>query len=346
MQRYLVGDLAAVGLEGSGPGSEDIMRWVSELASTRADGAIDIMWRPSHRAHAPSERRRQQEGSPPAVRTGDGSWECWGRGNHFLLMLQEVLLARGASLVHACAIEFSGRGVLLVARSGGGKTVAALSAVRDERVRLLSDDLVVMESNGKITAFPTQIAVRPPHRALLPPEVATRIPGTSGLAGVVRRVLPLPAARRIARSVRNRLVRSEGPLGGWARQVKSDYTAVPTRTLIPGDRLVAGAEIAVCILLEIGARDAATEVATEDAVNAILDETYTNEGLDAALERYASHGHIDLDQHRQRLSTVVLGFLEATSDVVRIEIEQTDDLDAAQRSLLGQIGAIVARGTG
>lgn len=59
-------------------------------------------------------------------------------------LLRELLLAQGRLLIHGASVATpGGRGLILVAISGGGKTTTALSVVR-QGGRLLADDLTVL----------------------------------------------------------------------------------------------------------------------------------------------------------------------------------------------------------
>lgn len=79
----------------------------------------------------------------------------------FLLPLSELLSSRGLYTIHAAALERNGRGVLIPADSGGGKTTCCVSLMR-AGYRCLSDDKPFLRDNGHgitLLAFPEKIDV-------------------------------------------------------------------------------------------------------------------------------------------------------------------------------------------
>jgi hypothetical protein len=64
---------------------------------------------------------------------------------------------RGLHRLHAAALSWDHQALLLVLPSGGGKTTFALSAIENTGLRLLSDDMPVIDAKGHILAFPNRI---------------------------------------------------------------------------------------------------------------------------------------------------------------------------------------------
>jgi hypothetical protein len=88
---------------------------------------------------------------------------------HFLLSrIGEHLEARGLTRLHALALSGRQGGVAVMLPSGGGKSTLALRALRDERVRLLSEDSPLIDRRGMAHPFPLRIAVNPTDAATLP----------------------------------------------------------------------------------------------------------------------------------------------------------------------------------
>ncbi len=92
--------------------------------------------------------------------------ELWGEDPdllHELLYLMvharvgALLDARGLHRVHALGLEVGGRAQLLLLPSGGGKTTLALAALSLPGVRLLSDDLVLVDRRGTVRPFPLRL---------------------------------------------------------------------------------------------------------------------------------------------------------------------------------------------
>ncbi|MDO5673546.1 MAG: hypothetical protein Q4G66_01315 [bacterium] len=90
-------------------------------------------------------------------------------------ILREFFAVQAKALVHAAGLQSpSGRGILLMAESGGGKTTSALSLVR-AGARLLADDLVALIQKGDqvyMEGIPEALNLTPQTIAFFP-ELAT-----------------------------------------------------------------------------------------------------------------------------------------------------------------------------
>jgi hypothetical protein len=88
----------------------------------------------------------------------------------FLLALSEMLRARGSFLIHSAAVMGNGKGVLIPALSGGGKTTLCLSLLRGG-FKYLSDDrpfLRRVDGGFEILSFPEEIDVTDKTISLFP----------------------------------------------------------------------------------------------------------------------------------------------------------------------------------
>lgn len=63
----------------------------------------------------------------------------------------------GLHRLHAAALSWDHQALLLILPSGGGKTTFALSALENSGLRLLSDDMPVIDRRGHVLAFPNRI---------------------------------------------------------------------------------------------------------------------------------------------------------------------------------------------
>jgi len=96
------------------------------------------------------------------------------RTSFFHFALSELLKRRGLFTVHATALEYRGRGVLIPGYSGQGKTTAFLSLLRSG-FRYLSDDYPLLRDLGshlELLAFPMKIDVTD-HSVEFFPELRT-----------------------------------------------------------------------------------------------------------------------------------------------------------------------------
>ena len=82
----------------------------------------------------------------------------------FLTVLSRVgehLDAVGLHRVHALGLQAQGAAALVLLPMGGGKTTLTLRLLREEGVRLLSEDSPLINRRGEVLPFPLRIGVRP-----------------------------------------------------------------------------------------------------------------------------------------------------------------------------------------
>lgn len=72
---------------------------------------------------------------------------------------QLALLARGQSYFHASSMERNGRGLAVIGWGGVGKTTAALKLILEDGWKYLSDDLGVIDRNGKLYRSPKRMQI-------------------------------------------------------------------------------------------------------------------------------------------------------------------------------------------
>ena len=89
---------------------------------------------------------------------------------HLLLAsIGEHLDSIGLPRLHALAVSRNGRALALLLPAGGGKTQLALQALADDDVRLVADDMPLLDASGQIRAFPVVgISVNPTDAHKLP----------------------------------------------------------------------------------------------------------------------------------------------------------------------------------
>lgn len=62
--------------------------------------------------------------------------------------------------IHGMGFTFRGKGAILLAPSGGGKSTLALELIKRKEFGLLSDDTPILTKQGKMKAFPQRIATK------------------------------------------------------------------------------------------------------------------------------------------------------------------------------------------
>jgi len=74
-------------------------------------------------------------------------------------LLRFAFVERGYMLLHSASMEIEGRGVLLSARTDTGKTGTVLKLVRTAGGRFLSDDMTIIDSEGRARNFPKPLTI-------------------------------------------------------------------------------------------------------------------------------------------------------------------------------------------
>jgi hypothetical protein len=77
----------------------------------------------------------------------------------------QLLEERGLVRIHCLGVELGGRAALVLTPSGGGKSRLALAALQSTRLRLLGDDMVVLDASGRAHPFHTPLGVSDPALA-------------------------------------------------------------------------------------------------------------------------------------------------------------------------------------
>lgn len=94
---------------------------------------------------------------------------------YLLSRIGEHLDARGLPRLHALAVAGAQGAVAVMLPSGGGKSTLALRALRDQRVRILSEDTPLLDRRGMLHPFPLRIGVNATDAEELPEEGVRRI---------------------------------------------------------------------------------------------------------------------------------------------------------------------------
>jgi hypothetical protein len=94
----------------------------------------------------------------------------------FLLSrMGEHLDASGLPRLHALALAGPHGAICVLLPSGGGKSTLAVTALRDERVRILAEDTPLIDARGFVHPFPLRIGVNPTDADRMPAGSVRRI---------------------------------------------------------------------------------------------------------------------------------------------------------------------------
>src|SRR3954469_5311048 len=95
---------------------------------------------------------------------------------HYVLSrIGEHLESVGFTRLHALALTGAQGAVAVMLPSGGGKSTLALRALRDDGVRLLSEDSPLIDRRGRLHPFPLRIGVNATDADRLPPGSVRRL---------------------------------------------------------------------------------------------------------------------------------------------------------------------------
>jgi hypothetical protein len=94
----------------------------------------------------------------------------------FLLSrIGEHLDARGLPRLHALGLSGPRGAICVLLPSGGGKSTLAVSALGDERVKILAEDTPLLDARGYVHPFPLRIGVNPTDADRMPAGSIRRI---------------------------------------------------------------------------------------------------------------------------------------------------------------------------
>ena len=113
--------------------------------------------------HEPDQRR--------FTMTSESSDLVYEAGYLFLLsQIGQRADERGMSRVHAVAMSYRGRAILVMLPMGGGKSTLAAALLRHKGLRILSDDSPFIDRMGRLHAFPLRLGLLNGQEKQLPPE--------------------------------------------------------------------------------------------------------------------------------------------------------------------------------
>lgn len=71
----------------------------------------------------------------------------------------ELLDKKGIHRIHACSFSFENNIYVVMLPQGGGKSTLLMGLLKDERIKLISDDTPLCDRKGDILPFPIRIGV-------------------------------------------------------------------------------------------------------------------------------------------------------------------------------------------
>ena len=105
-----------------------------------------------------------------AFRFLDNGIEFWAFGNAWYLpyMIQLILEEEGKTFIHGAGVAVNGEGILISAFGGIGKTCFIANAIKKSGVKLLGDDLIMVDKDGYCYSYPRPFCLYEYHKKLFP----------------------------------------------------------------------------------------------------------------------------------------------------------------------------------
>lgn len=289
--RYGLHELAVVALAAAEARQRFFLPGLSPVA-----GPPDVVWDDAPGSGRPLAGDPRDPDPPRSFVAVDsaGRWHLAGPDHDGRLPVQDVLLRRGATLLHGTAVAVAGRGVLVLGPPGSGKTVVAVAVLAQPGWRLVADDVVVATAAGELLATEAPLAIYPEHIAVLPPGTGVR----PGAKRAWRAVRDTPLIGPAARTVKRWAGRRGGRLGGRVRRFEARYRSVAPAELFPPERRAAGAPLAAVLVLDPAAKPwALTEAGSQRSAAVLVAEAYADGGMHDQLARYGRAGVVDVAAH-------------------------------------------------
>lgn len=176
--------------------------------------------------------------------TEDG-FEVTGNGELLtavIPLLDRLCTLQGAAMVHAAVVSVHGRGVLMPAWGGVGKTSTVAKLVAAKDAAFLADDWAFLHRDGQVLAYAKPMFIKPHHRTIYPHLfTGARKPLAPG-----RLTRPL---EHLATAVHPVIVRYPRT-AAFTRHWSPEHRMVHPGQVFGPDRLTDQAPVAVAIFLE------------------------------------------------------------------------------------------------
>ena len=95
------------------------------------------------------------------------SIDCCQECNEWIMMILEYcLLKNGATFIHSAGVAKDGKAYVFPSWGGVGKTASVAKLIRENDYKLLGDDLVILDKEGNVYAFPKKFVLYAYHKNL------------------------------------------------------------------------------------------------------------------------------------------------------------------------------------
>lgn len=176
---------------------------------------------------------------------------------YVLALLDRILVARDAAMVHAMTVDYRGHGLCVAAPSGGGKTSTMAKLVERAGFSFMGDDWAFLSRKGMVLGYQRPMFIRPYHRRMYPhlfqgprkPLVPERL--AAAMFRLTRLVQPFVVQHpRLARV---------------ARRWSPEHRMVVPREALPGVPMSTSAPLTACIVVERSDGEGPPRLVEEDS---------------------------------------------------------------------------------
>jgi hypothetical protein len=170
-----------------------------------------------------------------------------------LPLLDRILVRRGIAMVHAATFVWGGRGVIMPAWGGTGKTSTMAKLMRRDDVAFLGDDWAFLSDDGRLLGYAKPMTIKPHHRTIYPHLFADKR----------KPLIPARLSRPLGRltSAVHPFMTQHPQLARVARRYSPEHHTVTAKVAFPNGRMATEAPLGAAVFVE--RYDASTTVLDE-----------------------------------------------------------------------------------
>ncbi|MGV7223124.1 MAG: hypothetical protein ACQ9MH_16535 [Nitrospinales bacterium] len=239
-------------------------------------------------------------------------------GNHIILignrdltpyvmpLMQWILLTKGASFVHGASISIGGKGVLMPAWGGTGKTSAIMELLKIADSGFMGDDIAIVNDQQKMFNYPKPFFIYPYHKELFPHLFKNKpklvVPSfMSNSVGAIRQMV-------------RPVVCNFPKVEQFCRKFTPEHMQIDAVKALPNADFADTADISLILFLERynGEKNVVDELTVETARRKVVGNLYFELGEYAQnlMTACGSTGLIGLEEWFSRMGEVIQGVFE------------------------------------
>ena len=221
-------------------------------------------------------------------------------------IVQWILLCKGATFIHGASVSVEGKGVLMPAWGGTGKTSAVMELLKINGSAFMSDDISIIHKENKVFSFPKPFFIYPYHKNIFPhlfknkPKFIVPPFMSNMMAGIRQAVRPL--------------LSSFPKVERFCRKFTPEHMQVAAKDALPDANFADSANISLILFLERynGSSNTVDELSVEDAKRKVVGNLFFELGDNARelMMACGATGFIGLEDWFGRMEDVVVNLLK------------------------------------